>query len=70
MLLKNRDFFHTPRILNAVVEGDRVWISHRCSVWKSRMIGVPCAGESMKVCYAASIQYRNVSDRQTGKNVY
>ena len=31
---------------------------------KTSMIGLPC-GETMTICYAVSIEYRNVTDGQT-----
>ena len=32
---------------------------------KTRMIAIPCGEESMTICYAISIEYRNATDGQT-----
>jgi len=33
----------------------------------TRVIGLPCGEETMTICYAVSIEYRNVTDRRTDR---
>jgi len=36
---------------------------------KMRMIGLPCGEETMTICVAVSIEYRNVTDGRTDRQI-
>ena len=55
----------------AVCEIFSVIFANMLDTHKTRMTRLPCGEETMTICLAVFIKYRNVTDRQTdGQNCY
>jgi len=64
-ICENRNFSHTTHALDTSVRVVSVGILPRRLVWKTRLAGLPAGEKSSRICLLVSIQYRDVTDRQT-----